>query len=170
MWVVNLRGDSMGKKSVRQDKNMFFTAREEAEMTRAQASELSNWLSESKIEKIESDKQLPDPEEVLEMSRIYSKPLLCNQYCSGMCAIGQKYIPEIRVTDLSQIVLTTLSSLNAINQDKDRLVEIAADGSIEKDEIEEFMAIKAKLEKISLAVESLKMWVDSMESEGVFDK
>lgn len=160
----------MGKKSTKPDKNIFFTAREEAGMTRAQASEKSGWLSESKIEKIESNKTLADPQEVLEMSRIYSKPLLCNQYCSQVCEIGQEYVPEIRITDLSQIVLTTLSSLNSVNQDKDRLVEIAADGVIGADEMDEFLAIKGKLEKISVAVDALKMWVASMENNENFGK
>lgn len=160
----------MGKKSIKPDKNIFFTARDESGMTRAQASECSGWLSESKIEKIESDKTMPDPQEVLEMSRIYNKPLLCNQYCSQICDIGQKYIPEIKITELSQIVLTTLSSLNSVNQDKDRLIEIAADGEIGQEEMDEFMAIKDKLEKISASVEALKMWVDGMETSGKFSK
>ena len=41
----------MGKKSIREDKNIFQLAREEAGLTRAQASETLVFVSESRIEK-----------------------------------------------------------------------------------------------------------------------
>ena len=47
----------MGKKSVKEDKNMYFKAREDAGFTRAEASERTS-ISESRIEKIENRNQL----------------------------------------------------------------------------------------------------------------
>ena len=46
----------MGKKSTKENKNMYFQCREAAGLTRAQASELLGFISESRIEKIESEK------------------------------------------------------------------------------------------------------------------
>jgi putative ABC transport system permease protein len=42
----------MGKKSVKENKNIYFQSREEAGLTRAQASELMDFISESRIEKM----------------------------------------------------------------------------------------------------------------------
>ena len=52
----------MGKKSIREDKNIFQLAREEAGLTRAQASEKLVFVSESRIEKYESGKSEVHPE------------------------------------------------------------------------------------------------------------
>ena len=52
----------MGKKSIREDKNIFQLSREEAGLTRAQASEKLVFISESRIEKYESGKS----EEILD--------------------------------------------------------------------------------------------------------
>ena len=43
----------MGRKSVRENKNIYQLSREEANMTRAEASEATGFMSESVIEKIE---------------------------------------------------------------------------------------------------------------------
>lgn len=42
-----------------------------------------------RIEKIDSEKVLPHPEEVLIMADKYKSPELCNYYCSNQCPIGQ---------------------------------------------------------------------------------
>ena len=44
----------MGKKSIKENKNIYFQSREEAGLTRAQASEAMEYVSESRIEKIEN--------------------------------------------------------------------------------------------------------------------
>ena len=42
---------------------------------------------------------------------------------------------------------------------KERLIEITEDGEITSDEYADFKKIQDQLEKISVTVESLKMWV-----------
>lgn len=66
----------MGKRSVKANKNMFQVAREEMGLSRASASEQMEYISESRIEKIENEKILPLPEDVLVMAETYSKPVL----------------------------------------------------------------------------------------------
>ena len=97
---------------------------------------------------------MPHPDEVLIMSEKYNEPSLCNHYCSNECPIGQKYVPEIKVRDLSQIVLEMLASLNSMKKSQERLIEITADGVIDDTELEDFINIQRELERISITVET----------------
>ena len=160
----------MGKKSTRENKNIYQTSREEAELTREKASELMKYISPDRIEKIESEKSLPHPDEILLMSECYKKPSLCNYYCSHECRIGIETVPEIKMKDLSQIVLELLASLNAMEKEKNRLIEITADGIIEDDEIKDFLSIKKQLDKISQTVNSLQLWIDHTIANGELKK
>ena len=49
------------------------------------------------------------------------------------------------------------------------MIEITADGQIEKDEVEDFIDIQDELEKMSLTVESLRLWSEKMLAEGKID-
>ena len=160
----------MGKKSIREDKNIFQLAREEAGLTRAQASETLVFVSESRIEKYESGKSEVHPEEVLAMARAYKKPMLCNYYCSQMCPIGKENVPEIKMKDLAQIVLNTLATLNALEDEKDRLIEITADSQVSEDELSDFVRIQKGIEQIALASDSLSMWMNQMVASGQIDE
>lgn len=160
----------MGRKSIRENKNIYQTARESAGLTRSAASEKIGFMSESVLEKIEYDQAKPDPEEVLAMASAYSKPDLCNYYCSHECRIGQLYVPEVKVSDLSQIVLEMIVSLNAMNKQKERLMEITVDGKITEDEIGDFMTIQRMVNQISMAADALQLWIDQSISDGKVDK
>ena len=62
-----------------------------------------------------------------------------------------------------------LASLNAMDRKKERLIEIAADGTISKDEIDDFVHIQKELECISVTVETLQLWVEKMLANGRID-
>lgn len=156
----------MGKKSIRENKNVYQLARESCEYTRQKASELMVYISDDRIEKIESEKSLPHPDEILAMAECYKAPELCNYFCSTECPIGQKNVAPVKLQDLSQIVLETLASLNSLNKERERLIEITADGKISSEELEDFMNIKKQLERISQSVESLKLWVEKTIADG----
>lgn len=160
----------MGRASVKENKNIYQIVREDLCLTREKASELLEWISADKLEKIENQGVVPHPEDVLLMSEKYKKPTLCNYYCSKECAIGKKYVPEIKIKDLSQIVLEMLSSLNGIDKKKERLIEITADGIISDDEIRDLIEIQEQLEKISITVETLQLWVEKMRASGLIDE
>ena len=159
----------MVKKSIKENKNIYQLSREEADLTRAEASEALEFVSESRIEKIESEKSDPHPEEILAMERAYKKPGLCNYYCSQKCPIGQEYVPAVEMRDLSQIILEMLASLNSLNKEKDRLVEITSDGVISEEELLDFAMIQSRLEKIALTIDSLQLWVNHTISSGKID-
>lgn len=159
----------MGRVSTRDNKNKYQLFREELGLSRERASELLGWITAERIEKIESEKSLPHPDEVLAMSVAYKKPRLCNHYCANVCPIGQEYVPEIKVKDLSQIILEMLASLNSVQRRKERLIEITADGEISDDEIADFVRIQEELERISITVETLQLWSERMLATGKID-
>ncbi len=125
----------------------------------------NNPIQPERLERIENGKFDILPDEVLLLSKIYGEPTLCNHYCSNECPIGKEYVPEIKVKDLAQIVLEMLSSLNSMKKRQERLIEITADGIIDDDEIMDFVSIQRELERISVTVESLQLWVEKMLAE-----
>ena len=159
----------MGRSSTRENKTRYQLAREELGLSREKASELLETIAPERIEKIESERSLPRPDEVLIMAEKYKTPSLCNYFCARQCPIGQQYVPEIRSSELSDIVLKMLASLNAMDRKKERLIEIAADGTISKDEIDDFGRIQKELERISVTVETLQLWVEKMLANGRID-
>ena len=159
----------MGRSSTRENKTRYQLAREELGLSREKASELLETIAPERIEKIESERSLPRPDEVLIMAEKYKTPSLCNYFCARQCPIGQQYVPEIRNSELSDIVLKMLASLNAMDRQKERLIEIAADGTISKDEIDDFVRIQKELERISVTVETLQLWVEKMLANGRID-
>lgn len=159
----------MGRASVKQNKNKYQLAREELGLSREKASELLETVTPERIEKIESEKSRPYPDEVLTMAQKYRRPGLCNYYCSNQCPIGQEYVPEVEIKELSAIVLEMLASLNSVDKRKERLIEITADGKIDGDEIDDFIAIQKELEHISVTVETLQLWAEKMLLSGQID-
>ena len=160
----------MARVSTKENKNIYQLTREELKLSREAASELLESIPPERIEKIENERSLPHPDEVLVMSDKYKQPNLCNYYCANQCPIGQEYVPEIKVKDLSQIVLEMLASLNSMNKRKDRLIEITADGKISSNELEDFICIQEELERISITVETLQLWSERMLATGVIDE
>lgn len=160
----------MGKRSVRENKNIYQLSREEAGLTREKAEELLGYVSAERIEKIESEKSLPHPDEILAMSQCYKVPTLCNYFCTHECPIGEKYVNEVTYKDLSQITLETLASLNSLDKAKNRFIEITVDGVISEDEVKDFKKISDELNKISSTIDSLKLWIEHTISTGQIDK
>ena len=160
----------MARKSTKENKNIYQRTRESMELTREEASELLVTMSPERIEKIENQRSMPHPDEVLLMSDKYKQPTLCNYYCANQCPIGQQYVPEVKIKDLSQIVLETIASLNTMQRQKERLIEITVDGKITGDELGDFVHIQEELEKISIAVETLQLWCERMLDTGAIDK
>ena len=158
----------MGRKSTRENKNIYQISREEANLTREAASQILEFISSDRIEKIESEKSLPHPDEILAMADCYKNPTLCNYYCSHACPIGQEYVPEVKSKELSQITLEMLASLNSLDKQKARLIEITVDGVISKDEMNDFKEIQEQLSQISMAIDSLQLWVQKAIIDGNF--
>lgn len=160
----------MGRKSIKENKNIYQLSREAVNLTREKASMELQFISADRIEKIESEKSYPHPDEIMAMAKCYKNPSLCNYFCSHECPIGIDSVPEIEVKELSQITLEMISTLNRLYKDKDRLIEITVDGAITSDEAREFREIQNTLEQMSAAIASLKLWVDNTIASGKADR
>ena len=103
------------------------------------------------------------------MADCYRNPSLCNYYCSHECPIGQEYVPEVKFKELSQITLEMLASLNSLEKEKNRLIEITVDGVISDDEMKDFEKIQGQLSQIAMAIDSLQLWVQKAIADGRID-
>lgn len=155
----------MGRLSTKKDKTIYQLCREASGLTRDAASEMMNGLSASRIEKIEYEMQQPTPFDIVQMADCYKRPDLCNYFCSHRCEIGDRYVPEVEISQLSNIILETIASLNEINPLTSRLIQIARDGKITDDELHDFAFISSKLDEVSLAISALNLWVDKTAGE-----
>ena len=156
----------MGRISKKENKTIYQLAREDLGLSREKASELLEGIPAERIERIESGRFTAHPDEVVIMAEKYGVPHLCNYFCANECEIGRQYVPEIKVKHLSQIILEMVSSLNSVKNKQERLIEITADGLIENDEIRDFVDIQQDLEKISIMVETLQLWVEQKLASG----
>lgn len=150
----------MGRKSTRENKNIYQVSRENAGLSREAAAEKLVHISSDRIEKIEYEVSAPHPDEVLAMADCYRNPSLCNYYCSHECPIGQEYVPEVEIKDLSRITLEILAGLNSLSREKERLVEITVDGKISPAELPDFLRIQEALDKMAMTIDSLKLWAE----------
>ena len=160
----------MGRKSTKENKNIYQTSREDMNYSREAAAEKLGFISSDRIEKIENERTLPHPEEVLAMADCYKNPSLCNYFCSHECPIGIEYVPEIKAKELSQITLEMLATLNKLAHEKEHLIEITVDGELSEDELPDFFKIKEELAKMALAIDSLNLWLDHTIATGKIDK
>ena len=158
----------MPKTTKEKNTNLYTEARSAAGLTREQASEKLEFISADRLYRIESGETVPHPDEVLAMQRCYKNPLLCNQYCTKECEIGREFQSELRVKHLPQITLEIVDTINSLEDQKNRLIEITTDSSIQEEELPDFLLIKKELERISEACESLKVWIESKKLLGEF--
>ena len=142
----------MGKQSTRENKTIYQLYREEQGLTREKASEKMPGISASRIEKIEYELQEPTPYDIIQMADCYKRPDLCNYYCSHKCMIGDRYVPEVEISNLPNIILETIASLNEINPLTGRLIQIARDGKISDDEIKDFAYISKQVPSVMVAL------------------
>ncbi len=159
----------MGRKSIKENKNIYHISRENAGLTREEAGNRMSYVSADRIERIENERLLPHPEDVLEMSKCYKDPSLRNQYCAKVCPLGTGHILEVESKMLSQITLEVLASLNALEEQKNRFIEITVDGEISEDEYHDFALIQTQLNNISGSIHSLQLWMEQMVMEEKID-
>lgn len=160
----------MGRISTKENKTLYQLAREKMGLSREKASEITG-IEPSKIERIENGKLLQiSPYDVYDMAEAYKEPLICNHYCSNDCPIGMKYVPEVKMESLKDITVEMLASLNSLEKQEERMLEIARNGKVEENELEDFVFIQKELEQLSAAVDSLRIWSERMLATGSIDE
>lgn len=157
----------MGKSSVKENKSVYQLAREEKGLSRMEAADLMHeyGVTDYRLVRLEGGETAMQPLDVFAMSKAYNKPELRNYYCTHECDIGKCDAPQVKMdSGIHELLVNMLLSLEAVNTDKVRLMEILADGKVESHEKKDFEQIKQKLEQISMAVESLQLWCERMEN------
>lgn len=160
----------MSRKSTKENKTVYQLAREKQELTREGVERVCPALTADRVAKIELEKTTVQPEDVVLMSECYKAPGLRNYYCSHECAIGRDIVPEVQSKELAQIAIETLNALNKMNREKERLLEIVEDGTVRPDEREDFLVIKATLDKIAISVRTMQLWIDDAIAQGKLPK
>ena len=99
----------MGKQSTRENKTIYQLCREAAGLTRAEASDKMEAVSDSKMEKFEYETQEPTPYDIIQMADAYKRPDLCNPEKQVLSAITND------ISYISFSVYTKLETLSAMN-------------------------------------------------------
>lgn len=148
---------------------LYLAKRKELGWSREYASEQLG-ISDDKLERIENEKQLPNPQDVLIMSDVYKSPELCNYFCSRDCEIGQLYVPKVPDTELPGIILRLMGSIYETRDIEKLLVKITADETIADSEIEDLAQAQYTLEQLSIMIEALQLCVERKVDKGEIPK
>ena len=157
----------MGKRSVKENKNIYQLLREEAGLTREEAAEKAVFVSADRIEKIESGRSPIHPDEVAALADCYRAPQLKNLYCARECPLGVLTVPEIPDKNLPEIVLQLLNELNGLDEERNRLIEIVSDGRISKEEAPDFTRIHDRLKNVASLSASLQLFMEKQQAKAM---
>ena len=150
----------MGRKSSKENPNIYLRSREEAGLTREAAAEKLEIINADRLYRIENGDTIPYSEEVLRMTEVYKNAMIHNYYCTHECEIGKKHIAKQEEKSLSQITVEMLNALYYLEDEKKRFTQIVADGKITEMEYADFENIKDKFSKMATVIDALKLWVE----------
>ena len=155
----------MGRGAVKAQGNVWYQARIEAAKyneklgSREGAAEEVG-MSEDAIKNTELglEKCMPVDKAVL-LADLYNAPELLNYYCLNECPIGKNHPISDKVVNIERITVKLLRSLNTekLEDLKERMIQIAGDGEITKDEIEDLDGVISYLDDLSTTVSELRI-------------
>ena len=154
----------MSKFATKAANNMFCQARYEAAKSNERLSSREGAAEEigidrTRLARIELGSVVPYQEEVLLMADCYKAPELKGNYCRELCPLG-KNMPKIESCELDRISLRALSSFRKINEAKELLLDITADGMVDEDEKQDLNKIVATLDEVNEITQNLKNWIE----------
>ncbi len=143
--------------------NVFYKARCKAAVHNEQLSSREGAadimsIDRGRLYRIESGIANPYSEEIHLMSDLYGAPELENYYCTNMCPLGCE-MPKVNVEELDRITLRALSSLRNVENVKDILLDITADGVISEEEKPDLKVVLENLEELEQISQSFRIWV-----------
>ena len=160
----------MGKRSVKENKNIYQQSREAAGLSREAAESIMTFVSADRIERIESGRSAPHPDEVMQMEQGYKSPELSNYYCTHECPIGMKYVEQAELKELPQLTVELLSALHAMEEERDRLIDISVDGRVNSTERKQFNIILNKLTVLDRAIRGMRIWIEDAINTGKLEQ
>ena len=160
----------MGKRSIKENKIIYQQSREAAGLSREAAESIMTFVSADRIERIESGRSAPHPDEVMQMEQGYKNPELSNYYCTHECPIGMKYVEQAELKELPQLTVELLSALHAMEEERDRLIDISVDGRVNSTERKQFNIILNKLTVLDRAIRGMRIWIEDAINTGKLDQ
>ena len=93
------------------------------------------------------------------MADLYNCPELKNYYCLHECPIGRDLALADSTSTIERVTVKLLKRLNVerLDEVKDRLIEIAEDGVINDDEVDDLNDVMSYLESLSRTINELKL-------------
>ena len=166
----------MGRASVKTDKNIYQITREKMQdengkpWSREKAAEKIaqvengkySYLDKYRLVKIEEETVKIQPEDIVALSKAYNMPELRNHYCTHQCDIGRIDAPEVVYDNVHEILVNMSVTLESVNAQKMRLMEILADCKVDQTEMADLDRILDELEKISMTIEAIQLWCEKM--------
>ena len=95
---------------------------------------------------------------ILRMADLYNAPELRNHYCKYSCPLGQD-VPLVDTESLDRIAVRALASLKKVQESKENLLDVVADGVISEDEKPILQDILSNLDELTAVSQNLKVWV-----------
>lgn len=158
----------MDSECTMEPENIYFRCRKEAAMhnqklsSREGAAELLG-ISVSSLQKYELGvtKTVPVDMVVL-MADLYNAPELRSLYCKGECPIGRamNIATEIKSVESVAIRLIKKLSMREVEDIKEKLLDIADDGTIGKEKQEELQDIMDRLSSLQQSISELMLLVE----------
>lgn len=155
----------MGREATKAVGNIWYEARRQAAMyderllSREGAAErLGMSVSAVADAELGLGKCMPVDKAVL-MADLYKKPELLNWYCLNECPIGCHRSISAEVLSIDRVTVKLLSGarLSQLEQIKEKLLSIAEDGSVDKDEIMDLEQITDYLSGLAKTISELKI-------------
>lgn len=155
----------MGRRATKAVGNRFYEARMEAALynerlsSRAGAAEVLG-VSEDVVKDAELGLHKCIPVDlVMLMADAYNAPDLMNYFCLSECPIGKDREISDKMYTIDRVTVRLLKSLklSQLEQVKDRLLDIAEDGIVSVNEIEDLREILVYLGTISRTISELKL-------------
>ncbi len=155
----------MGKNPMKENNNVYFKARKAAALyneklfSREGAAEMLG-ISVSTLADYElGNTKVVPVDKVMLMADLYNAPELKHWYCKRECPIGKSMPLTTQIKGIEGIALRMIQEFDpdSLEDMKNSLVSIAADGVISEDEKPELERILKKLDDMAVVISEMKL-------------
>ncbi len=127
--------------------NIYQIARKTRGYTQEEAAELLH-ISTRSISDYEVGKTIPPDDIVCGMIELYKCKWLGYKHLQTSNLVGQKYLPEISVTDLPKSVLRLQKEVGDLRHIHDDMIDIACDGVVDHTEKERWRLVTKAIDEV----------------------
>lgn len=136
-------------------KNIYKNARKTAGFTQERWAELLG-ISPDSVRLYESGRSIPSDDVAAKMAEVAGMPVLGYWHLKEKSGMANDILPDLDPVDLPQAVLALLVAIRDIKDSVSDLVQIAADGIVDKDEFGVFQYIIEDLDDVIKAALAVK--------------